>query len=277
MNDLASKLQWIRAHHAYDGVRTLCRLLAWEARVMAQRPAIVAFATVNARFFCPPEQRGTAGLVFLFRDRYEAELQYVAKFVRPGDTVIDAGAHYGAYTVVLSKLVGPGGRVIAIEPAPHAIEVLTHNLELNGLTNVEVHQVALGSEEGRMDLYTHPDPSRNSLSETPGATGTESVAVRRLDDLVGSRKPTFMKIDVEGAEPLAFSGAGGVLGELSTVLFEHHPEGSRRMGLPRMGGWDALRSAGYETWTLLDNGEMTPAVPGDAFANYIAIRDDSQQ
>ena len=52
-----------------------------------------------------------------------------------GDSVIDAGAHYGSYTVALGKLVGERGHVLAVEPASHSFDVLRRNVELNRLAN----------------------------------------------------------------------------------------------------------------------------------------------
>jgi 23S rRNA G2069 N7-methylase RlmK/C1962 C5-methylase RlmI len=60
-----------------------------------------------------------------------------------GDTVVDVGANIGAFTMQAAKIVGPGGRVISIEPAPDSASRLEENISLNNLTNVETIRVAI--------------------------------------------------------------------------------------------------------------------------------------
>src|SRR5215831_19717323 len=58
------------------------------------------------------------------------------KIVHPGDTVIDGGANIGFFTVYLSHLVGPTGKVFSIEPGQNNLWKLEENIRLNKLTNV---------------------------------------------------------------------------------------------------------------------------------------------
>src|SRR5262245_6668785 len=63
------------------------------------------------------------------------EPQMIAKLVRwlaPGDVFVDLGANEGYFTVLGAKLVGPSGRVIAIEPQDRLAGVIEENLRLNG-------------------------------------------------------------------------------------------------------------------------------------------------
>jgi hypothetical protein len=41
-----------------------------------------------------------------------AELAFVQRFLKPGMTVLDLGAHHGLYTLLASKCVGRNGKVI---------------------------------------------------------------------------------------------------------------------------------------------------------------------
>ena len=67
------------------------------------------------------------------------------RLVRPGETVLDIGANIGHHSVVLSKRVGPAGRVLAFEPQPFVFRVLEANLALNECANTESHRMALGN------------------------------------------------------------------------------------------------------------------------------------
>ena len=54
--------------------------------------------------------------------------------VRTGDIVLDIGANIGYYTLLASKLVGPTGKVYAVEPSQINRLRLQHNLQLNNVT-----------------------------------------------------------------------------------------------------------------------------------------------
>src|SRR5215469_66629 len=60
------------------------------------------------------------------------------RIVREGDTVIHGGANIGFFTVYLSQLVGPKGKVIAVEPGQNNLWKLEENVRINKLKNVEI-------------------------------------------------------------------------------------------------------------------------------------------
>ncbi|MEU2354585.1 FkbM family methyltransferase [Streptomyces misionensis] len=68
----------------------------------------------------------------------------------PGETVVDAGAHTGYFTVLTSRLVGPAGRVVAIEPSPAFHRALCANLAANGCGDVRTINAAVSDAPGRM-------------------------------------------------------------------------------------------------------------------------------
>ena len=60
------------------------------------------------------------------------------RIVRPGFVVIELGACYGAFTIHLSRLVGPTGRVYGFEPFPKYFKIAERNVALNALANVRL-------------------------------------------------------------------------------------------------------------------------------------------
>src|SRR5262245_30307870 len=62
-----------------------------------------------------------------------------ARILRPGDTYLDVGAHVGLHTLVAGRLVGPGGRVIAVEPQPYNCAKVLTNWSINGMAHVIVY------------------------------------------------------------------------------------------------------------------------------------------
>ena len=148
-----------------------------------------------------------------------------------GDVVVDAGAHIGRYTILGSKRVGPGGKVIAIEAEPDNFQMLNRNIRLNRLTNVVPLNCAAYSSETKLKLY---EPSSDvSIYNTvmPSRSGRDSeyveVQARTLDSVLGSvgiSNVNWIKIDVEGAELEVLKGAVSTLSASArmSVLVEVH-------------------------------------------------------
>ena len=89
-----------------------------------------------------------------------AEIAYLLRIVRPGDRVVDAGAHKGAYSYWMSKAAGHQGEVVAFEPQPALAVRLTHL----AMRNVTVENMALSAAAGEMTLHVP------GAGPSPGAT-----------------------------------------------------------------------------------------------------------
>jgi FkbM family methyltransferase len=142
--------------------------------------------------------------------------------------VIDAGANIGSWTAEFRKLARDPGRIYAFEPQPQAAAMIR---ALN-IAGCEVLQMALGSEEGILPFYAAgPADTMGSLFDRHDTYATNrrqerlDVKVIRLDDFVAVNSITridFMKMDLEGAELEALSGALQCLetGLLRAISFE---------------------------------------------------------
>jgi FkbM family methyltransferase len=111
--------------------------------------------------------------------------------IRPGMTVVDVGANVGIYTAGFSRLVGPNGKVVAIEPAPSNLRPLLMAREVNGWSNVEIHGLAASDREGTMALECSPfNSGNNALSNHGGGVAVRTV---RLDSLLAGARVDFLK------------------------------------------------------------------------------------
>lgn len=157
---------------------------------------------------------------------YEPEAaQSIRPFLKVGDCCVDVGANLGYYTIIMAKWVGSRGFVIAFEPFPANFEILKKNVHLNGLQNVVLEPKALSNRNGSLRLI---HSISDEFSATPSVTGyavdgeQDSVQVPtcRLDDYVAGlgRVPSFIKIDVEGAELSVLEGASNTLFSIRPVL-----------------------------------------------------------
>jgi FkbM family methyltransferase len=156
----------------------------------------------------------------------------VAAALSAGSVYWDVGAHCGFFVALASKLVGSGGAVVAVEPASDNLARLTRTLELNRCMNVRVLPLALGSREGKAQLYSHAHSTNASLARADGAIGSEEVQAARLDDLARQLPPPdLVKVDVEGAEVDVLEGGLDYLREARPPLIvEFHSSAALRAG-----------------------------------------------
>src|SRR5215472_429807 len=125
------------------------------------------------------------------------------RIVRPGDTVIDGGANIGFFSIYLSMLVGPKGKVFAIEPGQNNLWKLEENIRLNKLKNIEVVRKPLWMNRNKVKLYMRPEGGRNSLAGQEGYNGATELEPCMLADFPPHR---LAKLDIEGAEVAAIRG-----------------------------------------------------------------------
>jgi len=131
--------------------------------------------------------------------------------LRPGDIAIDGGACTGWETLLFSGLVGPSGRVVAIEAHPMTYRCLTEMCRRNQLSNVVPLQCAVADEAGTVAITDFDDQEVNTIA---GGSGVIPVKVRTIDDVVselGIERVDLIKLNIEGSELNALRGAQGTL------------------------------------------------------------------
>ncbi len=135
------------------------------------------------------------------RDR----LDQMKAMMEPGSVFYDVGAQAGYHTLHASRWVGNGGQVYAFEPLPSNFRNLARHVERNALHNVQPLQCAISDREGQM----HFDPGPGMMAGHLSASGSLVVKAVSIDGFVeeGHRPPSFLKIDVEGAELRVLQGA----------------------------------------------------------------------
>lgn len=143
-----------------------------------------------------------------------AETSFVQRFLLPGMTVVDIGAHHGYYTLLASARVGKSGKVIAFEPSPRERRRLEGHVHLNKCSNVKIEPYALASEDKQAEFFLVEGSEDYCNSLRPPAvqadTHTVTVKVTSLDSYISSKgieKVDFIKLDTEGAESEVLRGA----------------------------------------------------------------------
>lgn len=168
--------------------------------------------------------------------------------LRPGDVMVDVGANVGWYTLLAAKLVGPTGRVIAVEASPTIAIALRANVALNPpvADRVTVHNCAAGDREGSVTLFLSgaENIGKTTIHAEPGMVREAEVPMNPLATLLADvdlARVRAIKIDVEGAEAEVVAGLLPVAERLSvgTAVLVELAETSRP-AVP-----DALASVGF--------------------------------
>lgn len=188
-----------------------------------------------------------------------AEIAAARLLATPGSTAIDLGANVGLFTLALSSYVGPKGRVIAVEPVPVNQERLRHHLARNGAANVVVEAVAVGESDGQAEIFTNTDLAFATAKPLVdlSTVGTIIVPMVSLDTIwsrAGCPLVSFIKIDVEGGEAAALTGASKLIAQCRPTILAEANTKERLTQLERVihpFSYTTTQPAGFEPWNFL--------------------------
>jgi len=149
---------------------------------------------------------GIGTLLFLRGEYTPIRVSQIREIVKKGDVVIDIGANIGYFTVLLANLVGPEGKVYAFEPDPRNFDLLQRTIKRNSWTHVIAEQKAVSNETGELLLYQHQSWAANAITPTEHVSRVK-IQVVTLDDFFPTEHHVnFVKMDMDGSEPLAIQG-----------------------------------------------------------------------
>lgn len=215
-----------------------------------------------------------------------AVLECLYRLVDEGDLCLDIGANFGLMTGLMAIATGKGGRVIAFEPHPEIALSLQEHIQLwqtgSPLGTVQAFDSAVSEKSGIAQLEIPKEFNCNrgtAKLSLPRDTeeGTEDlikVKTIRLDDFLDDpqQKVGLLKIDIEGHEKAALSGAAGMLerGAIRDIIYEDQE------GYPSSVS-KYLEQFGYTVYLirkgLLRPMLMPPATPLYELGNFLATRD----
>ncbi len=134
--------------------------------------------------------------------------------IRKGDVILEAGANIGYYALLESQRVGNDGKIYAIEPTKTNFRYLKKNINLNRAKNIESYKLALGDKDGQTFINIYDAENWNTIADIPYAQkrSREKVTLKKVDTFLrDKRKPTFVRMDVEGFEYEIINGMEGLL------------------------------------------------------------------
>lgn len=142
---------------------------------------------------------------------------------RPGETVVDVGAHHGLFTLMAASRMGSSGRIVAIEASPDNLEVLEGNVKANKLDLAKIVGQAASDAPGQVDFHISPIDTAGSVVYKREGSRTISVPMDTLDNILqkaGIDKVDLVKIDVEGFCLSVLKGAAKTLAQGPRLVME---------------------------------------------------------
>jgi len=224
--------------------------------------------THRGTFFIDPASH--LGITLLRDGEYEPGMVAVLESrLKPGSVFVDVGANEGYLSVIAARLVGPSGRVLAVEPQRRLRAVLERNLSLNHLRNVMLVDSAVSDRVGRVRLFVSLDTNTGATgltSQTRYPVPSEIVRTTTLSELFarsGIRQADLLKIDIEGAEYEAVLGSPELFEQhrVLAVALELHEHLLNKRVLASGPILDLLRRCGYKSRPEFTNLVLTAPEP----------------
>ena len=185
-----------------DGVR---RRLQYSG-VRAEPGVVLRELSVNGEWMLLGDLEGSVAVEVVAGEVGHGAYDFSDIPLRPGDTVIDIGAHLGVVSIYLAKRV-PGITVLAYEPVPHVYALLLANLRRNRVHNVKPFNLAVTADGTDVDLVTHASNTGGgtahlSTVELPGhgRVTAHSVTLDQILETHEIERCPLLKIDIEGGE-----------------------------------------------------------------------------
>jgi FkbM family methyltransferase len=140
-------------------------------------------------------------------------------FIRPGSVAFDLGCNSGSITLPMASQVGPTGHVHAFDPYPWNAAATRASAKLNRLTNVTAHAVGLSNRTHSIRVAAND----SRIYAESAAESAQALDIRHIGEYMHLR-PSFLKIDIEGAEHELFDSDDTRLYDgVEWVFLEYHP------------------------------------------------------
>jgi FkbM family methyltransferase len=150
--------------------------------------------------------------------------------LKPGALVFDLGAHQGVVALILARIVGPAGKVIAVEASRHNADAARKNVKLNGAEQCTVLNAAVSNVPGTLSFSLGLNGKADDGTGEWGRVEVEACTIDGLAKRCGT--PDLLFIDVEGYECRALQGAQQTLHTRPDAFGEVH----LGKGLEQFGG-----------------------------------------
>jgi FkbM family methyltransferase len=195
----------------------------------------------------------------------------LSSLVKQGMTVVEVGANVGYFTTLLGRLVGPQGRVFAFEANPAIFDLLTENIDINGLipfVRAEWMLVCDSCGNREITLLERHRGSGSMLSFSDEFVAmyhdkktTITVPATTLDEYWKDEARTIdlVKMDAEGSEPMIVDGMRRIFEQLHLTVVCEFLKPFFDGGTPSAEAFlDAIIGHGFALHKITEGGDITP-------------------
>lgn len=188
----------------------------------------------------------------------KAEIAFLKRFLKAGDTFIDIGSNIGFFSLYASQIVGNSGKIYAFEPTPTTYERLLENISLNSFSNIEALNLALSNKVGEaiFNISNNGHDAWNSFAEINQIKLQDKIKVKveKLDTFIENFKLgqiALIKLDVEGWEKYVLEGANSLLirDDAPTFLIEFTEDNAFAAGYYCGELFDYMKLYGYNWYS----------------------------
>ena len=238
----------------------------WQTSIKTDSGCKLAVDPANLDLFVTIENEGS----------WEPWIRRVCiEVMKSGGVMFDVGANAGAISME-TALACPGIVIKAFEPQATLARLVSISAAINNLDNVEIFPVAVGDQEGTVQLHM-PAHALHASLRSSGESGENVVDVLQvtLDGIVESGllpPPAFIKVDVEGGELGVLNGAREILKQHSPIVIFEANESSDRFGYSRSDLLDLFRECGDYVFFSVAPGDVL-AVPNAKASQFAETYD----
>jgi FkbM family methyltransferase len=198
---------WSHPNCQKTQIQSIFKFITWQFYKRVTRRAIDIQIIPDVKMRCYPDSRSASAALYCGLYDYN-DMNFLLRYLRPEDSFLDIGANVGIYTLLAaSKIVS--GKIYSFEALPKNYKRLHENLALNHFDQVQPFSVAVSDRRGEIALGLAEGDSMPFINLNT-TSNTITVPTATLDDLLKDAPVntlTLGKIDIEGAELLAFKGA----------------------------------------------------------------------
>ncbi|MGB7441311.1 MAG: FkbM family methyltransferase [Coleofasciculaceae cyanobacterium] len=202
---------WTHPNCQYHKLQSVLKFFGWQLYKRLTHHFLDIQLVPSVKLRCHPDSYSAAAVLYCGLYDYD-EMNFLLRYLRAEDSFLDIGANVGVYTLLAASKI-QSGSIYSFEVLPKNYTRLQENLKINKFDQVKTYEIAVSDQPGTVSLNLAEGDSMPFITHT-SANNTITVTTDTLDNLLQNQpldNLTLAKMDIEGAELLAFKGAVSLL------------------------------------------------------------------